>query len=196
MIEHMMSSGKPATLRLARECAALGAAAVMLVACHSSGASPDAPQDAACWPIEDTTPGGAVELGTGDLQWIPAPSMLQLQMGFQKAGFLFINSRIQGLEPGDPSNFLNESNPRTRFRGTLADGTVVGGDCPSRVGYQSRSDGHGYWQNGQMLVFLPFEVEQKANNTNVLVTLEVIDSAHHYAKDEKTIFVTPRPPAP
>lgn len=121
------------------------------------------------------------------------PTTLQLKMGFQNAGFVFINSRIQGLDPGDPNNFLNESNPRTRFRATLFDGTIVGGNCPSRVGYRTDGDGFGHWQDAQMLAFLPFDVEQRANNTNVLITLEVIDSAYHYAKDEKMVFVTPRP---
>jgi hypothetical protein len=152
------------------------------------------PQDAPiCWPSEGTTPGGAVELGTGQNEWMPIPATLQLRMGSQNAAFLFVHARIQGLQPGDPSNFLNETNPRTRIQATLVDGTVVGGDCPSRLGYAPNADGHDHWPMGQMLVFLPFTAEQKANNTNVRITLEVIDSTHHYARDEKTVFVTPRP---
>jgi len=120
------------------------------------------------------------------------PDTLQLRTGSQSAGFLFVNARIQGLEPGDPSNFLNESNPRTRIQGKLVDGTIIGGDCPSRIGYIPGSDGFDYWTAGQMLVFLPFTAEQTANNTNVIITIEVIDSAQHYAKAQKTVFVTPR----
>jgi hypothetical protein len=163
--------------------------ATVLAACHSAQVPPDA---AGCWPVEGTSAAGSVELGTGDTAWAEMPDTLQLRMGSQNAGFLFVNSRILGLSPGDPSNFLNEGNPRTRIQGKLVDGTIVGGDCPSRIGYSPHGDGLDYWTAGQMLVFLPYTAEQTANNTNVIITIEVIDSARHYAKAQKTVFVTPR----
>jgi len=157
------------------------------------GEDPPPPDAGPCWAVEGTTPSGTIEMGTGESTWIPVPDTMELRTGSQGAGFLFINARIQGLDGGDPSNFLAAGNPRTRLTAKLVDGQTIGDPCPSRVGYATNGDGFDYWARGQMLVFLPFSAEQVANNTNVAVTLEIIDAAGHYAKHDKTIFVTPRP---
>ncbi len=120
------------------------------------------------------------------------PDTIQMMTGTQGAAFIYINSRVQGIDVGDPSNFLDPTNPRTRFQALLADGTTVGSGCPVRQGFAPGSDGFDYWPQGEQLVFLPFTAEQAASNTNVTLTVEVIDSAMHYAKDQKSIFLVGR----
>lgn len=144
----------------------------------------------ACWPVESSTPGGTIEIGTGLDGFEPLPDSLRFTLGGQGGTFLLFNARMKGLDPGNPDCFLAPGNPRTRFIVTLQDGTQVGNECPGTVGYKPSASGDGYNERaqGQMIPFLPFELGEKAFNTEVDVKVEIIDDQGHYAMDEGTVF--------
>ena len=143
----------------------------------------------ACWPVAGSTPGGTIEIGAGR-EFEPLPESLKFTIGGQGGTFLTFNARIKGLDPGNPDCFLASGNPRTRFIVTLQDGTQVGNECPGTVGYKPSPSGAGYYERAeaQMIPFLPFELGEKAFNTEVDIKVEIIDDQGHYASDEGMVL--------
>jgi hypothetical protein len=152
-----------------------------------AGAAFDAGGD--CWPVESSTAGGEVEIGTGPLGFEPMPEAVQFILGTQGGTFLSVHARLRGLEPGNPDDLLDPTNPRTRFSAVLFDGTEVARECPGTVGYEP-SEENSYFERkrAQNLEFLPFELGQKAFDTDITLIVEVIDAQGRYARDEKTAF--------
>jgi hypothetical protein len=151
-----------------------------------NGVSGDASED--CWPVETSTPGGTIELGTGVLAFEPLPDELQFIRGTQGGTFLVLNARMKDLDPGDPDVLRAPGNPKSTFSATLFDGTVVERECPATVGYKPSAE-EGYFERSrhQVLEFLPFELGQKAFDTDLTLKVEVIDSQGRYASDEKVV---------
>ena len=149
-------------------------------------------------------------LGTGVSTYEPMPDMVALEYGTQAAGYdLPVHAKISGLAPGNPLDALERGNPWTRFHVYCLDSSgscdatttctvpadcfggqcltpVNPGHCGSRIGYvASGSDyvlGHSLamaFQNGL--------TQSDLQGKQVLVTVEVEDSAGHYAMDQKTV---------
>jgi len=162
---------------------------------HGGGGAADASaaDDAAadCWPIDTSTPEGIIEIGTGTGGFEPMPDTLPFIAGTQGGTFLIVHSRIKGLEPGNPDDFLEPTNPKTKFSAIMFDGTEVTRECPGTVGYQpSAEEGYFERQRFQNLEFLPFELGERAFDTDMTVIVEVIDVNGHYARDERHIFAS------
>jgi hypothetical protein len=153
---------------------------------EDAGTTADAAVD--CWPVETTTPGGEVEIGTGD-SFESMPDTIQFIIGTQGGTFLQVHARIRGLEPGNPEDFLDPSNPKTRFTGVLFDGTVVGRECPGKLGYvPSSEEGAFDRERAAALEFLPWEVGERSFDTEMTLVAEVIDADGRYARHEKLVF--------
>jgi hypothetical protein len=152
-----------------------------------AGASSDASAD--CWPVETSTPAGEIEIGTGAGPFEPMPEMLPFIRGTQGGTFLIVHARLKALEPGNPDDFLDPTNPKTKFSAILADGTEVTRECPGTVGYKpSAEEGYFERQRFHTLEFLPFELGQMAFDSDVTLVAEVIDAQGRYARDERTVF--------
>jgi hypothetical protein len=153
---------------------------------EDAGTTADAAVD--CWPVETTTPGGEVEIGTGD-SFESMPDTIQFIIGTQSGTFLQVHARIRGLEPGNPEDFLDPSNPKTRFTGVLFDGTVVGRECPGKLGYvPSSEEGAFDRERAAALEFLSWEVGKRSFDTEMTLVVEVIDAEGRYARHQKLVF--------
>ena len=157
----------------------------------------DAAPPGPCWPVDTTTPGGSVELGTGYSSYRLMPDELPMVFGDQQGYHIEARARINGLDPGDPLEVTKPTNPRTRFSAFFLndDGTdmtppkpINQSVCPLRLGYVPASDGNGY--TSPTYLEIRFEVglsETEIFNKKFRVVVEVIDSAGKYAKAEKVI---------
>ena len=164
--------------------------ALAAVACHDhTPPKPDTPGP--CWSLDGTTPGGTVQIGTGDMQFMPLPSELPFLYGNQGGLELVVRSRITGMDPGNATDFLDPKNPKTRFSAIMFDGTVVAPPCSLRYGYTARGDGSYDLVSSGLVEFLPLELGQRAYNTQMTLIVEVIDSAGLYAKNQGDVIVRP-----
>lgn len=179
---------------------ALVSAALALAACDGGDASPvDASVDAyipgPCWPMDTTTPGGTIELGTGLSSYRAMPDMLPLVYGDQNGYHIEARARITGLEPGDPLEVTKPTNPRTRYQAFFVeDGRAIDQPvfCPTRLGYAPAADGNGF--TSAFYYEVRFDVGYVGADIfgkQFRVVVEVIDSAGKYAKAEKTITALP-----
>ena len=178
-----------------RGCTLLSALVATQLACGSDGGAPDA-TDGGCWSLDGSTSTGVIELGTGEDAFEPLGDTLQFQRGNQGGTYLVVNARIKGLEPGDPLDIYAPGNPRTKFAALLWDGDVVGPRCPARAGYEPSQGGYFERVEANMIEFLPFARGEKAFGSYVTIVVEIIDSALHYARDERMVYAAPPPPLP
>lgn len=180
-----------------------------------SGSGSDALISQPCW-VDQHTPGGSVALGTGITDYVPMPDMVELEYGTQAAGYdLPVNSKIDGLVPGNPDDPLDPINPRTRFHVYFLDSSgtcdpmnsctapadclngacltpINPSHCGSRLGYiASGSDyvlGHALamaFDNGLM--------QSDLQGKQVIVTVEVVDSVGNYSMDQKMVTLIAPP---
>lgn len=163
----------------------------------SIDASPPGP----CWPIDTATPGGTVELGTGYSAYAVMPDELPMVYGVQGGYHFEVRARINGLDPGDPLEITKPANPRSLFRAWFhenndaLDGVPINTAlCPNRLGYVPASDGVGHTSPNYLELRFDLEYQDaQIFNKKFRVQIEIIDSAGHYAKDEKIVIA--RPPA-
>ena len=173
----------------------------------STDASIDASVDAAppgpCWPIDTATPGGSVELGTGYSSYRVMPDELPMVFGDQQGYHIEARGRVVGLDPGDPIEVTKPTNPRTRYSAFFLkdDGTdedpvrpINQSVCPNRLGYVPADDGNGFTSPSYLEIRFDLGYQDaEIFGKKFRVVIEVIDSANHYAKDEK--IITALPPA-
>jgi hypothetical protein len=158
----------------------------------------DAPVDGTirgpCWPLETSTPGGEVEVGTGVDDYAAMPDSLPLVFGEQGGYHITARSRIRGMNPGPrPPDVLSPSNPRTKFHAlALEDGAPVGETpCPYRMYYSPASDGDGDVLPGYVEIRFDTALQlEDIVDKQYNVIVEVIDIDGHYAKAEKVITAT------
>lgn len=159
-----------------------------LAGCGGGHGSPDAP--GACWPLP-STPGGQVELGTGDLTFMTMPATLPIVTGQSLPG-LRLQARLTGIPGGDPTNFLDKANPRTMFSGAIDSlGWTMTVPCPATFGYKPDPDQPGAYilPSYHALTFSPDQPYQQAYGQQIRITIEVVGSNGLYAKDEKTVTI-------
>jgi hypothetical protein len=182
---------------------------VVAMGCHHTpsmvigdgGPGGDAPVDGThsgpCWPMDATTPGGSVELGTGFDTFEPMPDQIALEYGPQGGFDIPARSRMTGMAPGDPSNVLDPKNPRTRIRSFFVDTGApnTNGTCGGRFGYVADTTPSGSYD-------MPYYVQVEWDTSllaadlfgkQFLVVLEVIDGNGLYAIDQKTVTALPPP---
>ncbi|CAN5129086.1 hypothetical protein BH11MYX1_BH11MYX1_45880 [soil metagenome] len=175
-------------------------ALALLAACDKSntGVHGDGGVDTAppgpCWPYETSAPKGEIELGTGDdgsPTFAPMPDDIALEFGPQNGFDIPTRTRIRGLDPGDPTNILNSTNPRTRLRIFLANGNLADqyGTCPNRLGYTDDGAGAFTIQGNLRVMFFECFATSQLFEQQFRLQAEVIDSTGGYAKVEKLVTV-------
>ena len=165
---------------------ALGAS-LLLASCggHDSPAVDAGP----CWPLS-ATPGGQVELGTGDLTFEPWPAtMAIITSSAQSDPFVEVHARIRDLPPGNPNNIFDPHNPKTKAS-LVIDGLTFpqGVECPGTLGYVASPVAGAFDLLHSLHVGFGTTPLDQVAGKQARVTIEVVGSDGHYAKDEQ--FVT------
>ncbi|MDB4961848.1 MAG: hypothetical protein JWP01_1847 [Myxococcales bacterium] len=171
-------------MHLARRLLAL---TVVVAGCSDQPGAPDARPP--CWIPEATTPGGSLELGTGEFGFEPMPDPLRVVYGSQGGFHMVVNTRVTGMLAGNPSDVNDPGNPRTRFRAFFVDTgvNVNGAECPIRLAYKPSA---GSTQELLVSSAILFEIgypEHLIFGREIRIEAEIIDAAGTYARDEKTI---------
>lgn len=175
--------------------------ALLLAACGSNGGTPTDARVAIdagpCWPVP-STPGGAIELGTGDIDFEPLGDTLEIvTSSAQSDPYVQVHSRIHDLPPGDADNLLNPTNPRTKATLVIESlGLTLTGDCPARYGYlPAPGSAAGVFDLIHSLhVGFGFMPIDQVPGQQGRVTIEIVGSDGHYAKAEKLVTIV-LPPA-
>lgn len=155
----------------------------------------DAPRGP-CWPVDNTTPGGTILLGTGEDAYQPMQDETELVYGPQGGFHVVVNSRISGLSPGNPNDVLDPINPRTRFRAFFVDtGEPINPTtCPIRIGYMASPESGSFdLAIASAILYQVGLPEDMIFDRQLRVVVEIIDGEMHYATAEK--LVIPRKPA-
>jgi hypothetical protein len=148
-----------------------------------------------CWPLK-ATPGGQVELGTGDIDFEPMPDMVPIISNTSQSDpYLQVHSRIRGLPPGDPRNLFDPRNPKTKVSAVIPElGLVLGMgiDCPATLGYVASPEPGAFDLSPHSLRVgfgFGFSVDQ-ASGKQARITIEVVGSNGLYAQAEKLVTLT------
>jgi len=171
---------------------ALGAL-LLLASCGDDGGG-DFPGDGPCWPIQ-SSPGGSVELGTGDLEWMAIQDTVTIvKNASQSDPYLEVQARMRGMPAGDPYDPFDPRNPRTKV-GIAIDalGLMLGIDCPASLGYIASPEAGAYDLGHALRIgFGDYPVDQ-AVGKQARITLEVVGSNRLYAHDERVVTLTTQP---
>jgi hypothetical protein len=163
-------------------------AGMLLASCGGSDGTPDA---GPCWPL-NAKPGGQVELGTGDIDFVPMPAMLAIvSSASQSDPFLQVHARIRGMPPGNPDDFFDPRNPKTKVAAVIEDPALtLGVECPASIGYVSSPEAGAFdMLHSLRLGFGLFPLEQ-VSGKQARITIEVVGSNGLYARDEKLVTLT------
>ena len=160
--------------------------AVAVMACGGGGANE-------CVSLGGTTRGGSVELGTGISGFTPMGENLQFVLGNQGGTFLILHAKIRGLTPGDPTLPVDPAAPTTHFSVRLADGQVVEEQCPTQLAYEDAGDGSATLLRPLLLPFLPLSLGQGAFDTDITVSVDVVDVMHRMAHAEAVVHAQAPP---
>jgi hypothetical protein len=158
----------------------------------SCGSNEHAAVDAGpCWPLA-ATPGGQVELGTGDITFIPMPDLLPIINSLSQSDpYLQVHARIHGLSPGNPDDILDSHNPRTKVSAVIADlGLTLAGECPASLGYIAAPESGAFdlSPHSIRLGFGSFPPDQ-ASGKQARITIEVVSNGRS-AQAEKLVTLT------
>ena len=156
----------------------------------STDVSIDAPMSAPCW-FDTYTPAGTIALGTGN-DYVPMGDHVNLEYGSQNGFHIPVHARITGLAPGNPTDPLDEGNPRTRFHGFfVATGEPVNpGRCGIRLGYVPNGGAFDL-ARGSAILFDTALTGVDLFGIQVRVVVEIIDASGNYAIDEKVVTCDP-----
>jgi hypothetical protein len=172
-------------------------ALLLSVAC---GETPDETIEE-CWPIDSAVAGaGSIQIGSGlgEFAVFQNDEEVLLEAGGQGGHHIRIVTRIEGLEPGDPTNILDKNNPRTRL--SLLDDNgdpITNSACPVRIPYADNGEGTLELSRSYSLVFpLDPEILRSFDNQPVTIRAEIIDSKGNFATSEHRIIARlPEQPA-
>ena len=180
-------------MRVARR--TLGAIA-LLAACGDDDGFVPFP-DGPCWPLE-AEPGGQVELGTGDIAFVPMPEMVTIvKNSSQSDPYLQVHSRIRGMPPGSADDPFDPRNPRTKVSMVIEElNLTLGVPCPGSLGYVPAPEAGAYDLVSSLRIgFGTFPVGQ-VSGKRARVTVEVVGSNRLYARDEKLVTLVDPPSMP
>jgi hypothetical protein len=151
-----------------------------------------------CWPLP-ATPGGQVELGTGELAFQPMPDTLQLtRSGAQRSAYIPINARIRGMPPGNPDDLLDPKNPKTKVSAVLVEtGAPLGlaVDCPASMPYVAAGEPGAYDMLHDLQINLATIDPMDLDSKQATLTVEVVGADGRYAIDQKIVTLIVPPPA-
>jgi len=168
--------------------------ALLLAACGGNGSTGSDARvvDAGpCWPLP-STPGGSVELGTGDIVFEPLGDTLEvISSPAQSDPFFQVHARIRGLPPGDANDIFAPGNPKTKARVDIeALGVSIGVDCPATLGYAASTEPGAFDMVTSLHVGFGLMPIDQVPGKQGRVTVEVVGSDGHYAKAEKLVTLT------
>jgi hypothetical protein len=173
---------------------ALGAG-LLLAAC--GGDERPAVDAGPCWPL-NATPGGQVQIGTGDITFEPMPDVLPIINNLSQSDpYLQVHARIHGIPPGNSEDALDPRNPKTKLSAVITDLNppldVV--FCPASIGYVASSEPGAFdLLHSLRIGFMKTPLDQ-VSGKQARITVEVVGSNGLYAKDEKLVtLMTPAAP--
>lgn len=171
-------------------------AGVLAIGCgspHPTNPEPDAmvcEADASCWPDDGTTQVGWATLGTGRNGFEAMPTMLPIEYGTQDGFDLVANVKMDGLLPGNPDDYSDTCNSRTRIRAYFADTNVplnYSATCPYHLGYRPSADGHYELAEGIGIVFETCWRAQHLIGKQVRIDLQLVDHDDNFATSSVTV---------
>ena len=173
---------------------------LLLAACGgTNGTTIDAaPIDAApCWPVP-STPGGTIELGTGDIAFEPLGDTLEIiSSPAQSDPFVQVHARIRDLPPGNTDDLLDPTNPRTKASLVIESlGLTLGVDCPARFAYVASPAPGAFDLVHSLHVGFGFMPIDQVPGKQGHLTIEIVGSDGHYAKAEKLVTLVAPPASP
>jgi hypothetical protein len=151
-----------------------------------------------CWPLP-AKPGGQVTIGTGEVGFQPMPDVVTItRSGGQASAYLPINAQIRGMPPGNPDDFFDPKNPKTKVSATLVDtGAALGVqiDCPASIPYVASTESGTYEMLHALRIDLGMTAPEVVANKQAILVVEVVGSNGVYAMDQKQVTME-LPPAP
>jgi hypothetical protein len=166
--------------------------------CPLAPAPAQAPVETDCWAGGGLpTEGIEVMLGAnlGEVQLLEPEQDLVLYRGLQDGVHFFLNARIRGMNPGDPTNVLG-ANPITLFSVVREDGEPVQlVQCAFRMGYRE-VDECVYELPFSRLIQIENAYKELLFGERVLIRAEVRDPQGRYGVAERWVHVVEEhPPA-
>jgi hypothetical protein len=177
-----------------------GLAIVATAACSGGAAAHDAagdgpadvtiPQSCVFTPPASPT-GGVIELGAADppdlnnFTVVKTNDPYQTYSGPQGGYHIWIDARIQGIDPGDGVDV--KTRPQTKFNIYIQDGTRIDlEDCAYRLAYHDGGDGKMYLSVAWLNQILN-NVAPSIDHTPLRLKVEVLDRNGLYAIDERWV---------
>lgn len=182
-----MHSGRRAVHRTASPLGPLGALTAGLLVAACGGGADDGVLPEVCTPL-DATPGGEVEIGTGDITFQPLGDTLPIiTSSAQSDPFVQVHARIRDLPPGNFDNLFDPHNPRTRVRLEI-DGAAmpISVDC-ARLGYVEASEPGAFDLKQSLHVGFGLMPIEPFIGKQTRVIVEVLGANRRSARDEKIV---------
>ncbi len=110
-----------------------------------------------------------------------------------QGGFHFFGSvRMQGIDPGDPEDLSDPSNPTTSFTVTVAGSRVDANASNYTQGLDPAAASRTYEMVGR-LVILDIQQDDELADTEVVFRVQVTDTRGNSASDQRTLTAVPHP---
>lgn len=171
----------------------IGSAILLLAACGDDQGAVDA-EPGPCWPL-DAVSGGSVELGTGEIAFESMGATLAIIKNLSQSDpHLRLHARIRGMPPGDPDDFFDPRNPKTKVSAVIEEvGLTLGNECPASLGYVESTEPEAYdMVRSLRLGFGLYDITQ-VSGKQARITIEVVGSNKRYARDEKVVVLMTPP---
>ncbi len=145
-----------------------------------------------CWPIDTAVAGeGSIQIGSGlgEFSVFESGQEVFLEAGGQGGHHIRVITRIEGLEPGDPTNILSAKNPRTLL--TLIDKNgdpITGASCPMRIPYEDKGEGLELLRPYSLVFPLDSDLLATYDREPITIRAEIIDSKSNFAVSEHQVI--------
>ena len=164
---------------------------MLLAACGDDGGTAADSGGGPCWPLE-ASPGGEVELGTGEIDFEALGStIIIVRNASQSDPFMQLHSRIRGMPAGDPNDPFDPRNPKTKVAVVIDElSLTLGVECPASLGYVASPEAGAYDMVHSLRIGFGIFPTDQAVGKQARITIEVVGSNRLYAKDERTVTLT------
>ena len=141
-----------------------------------------------------SAPDPAIELGSGELEWLPLSDGDDLEVIYgPQGGYHFLGSvRIHGFDPGDHRDVAADNNPTTRFEAEV-DGKDLVIIEPFTQGYEpapTSAEPYTHQIIGRFVI-IGIDNDDDINGKDVRFFVEVEDHLGSTWTDERTLVVVP-----
>jgi hypothetical protein len=136
-----------------------------------------------------------VELGTGDIEFVPLADGDEIETVFGPQGgyHFYVSILVQGVNPGDPDNLSDPDNPVTAFY-TYKDGARFDLDAATyQQGLDPVPGEPGQYEMIGRRLILDIQSDDEINGDEVFVTVDVTDADGVTVHDERTLVAVPSP---